>query len=208
MQNFLKKTYLWLVFSLIITSITCDILSGELFLEYFTSNGSYNWNYWLLFILLFVLTFVQEYLSKQPEIIQGFVLGLFSVCYGIILTPIGMIYSSESILITLSVTIIMFISLSVYSWITKRDVSGWGGFLFLALIGMVLACIINMFLKSTFLYYIISMIGVVVYSGLIIYETNGIKRGIYSSPVSAALNIYITFVGLFLNLLRLLGGKD
>ena len=107
----------------------------------------------------------------------------------------------------------MFVSTAAYGYFTKRDLSNWGGFLTMALLGLILAFVVNIFLKSSALDFIISIVGVIVFVGLTIWDSQTIKRQLAEMPdvseasqklaVCGALSLYLDFINLFLYLLRI-----
>src|SRR5262249_37162591 len=110
----------------------------------------------------------------------------------------------------------MFGALSLFGYTTRRDMSGLGSFLFMGLIGLIIASLVNLFLRSTGLDWLLSVIGVGVFAGLTAYDTQRVK-GMYDSnddatvagrkSVIAALSLYLNFINLFMMLLRLAGGR-
>jgi FtsH-binding integral membrane protein len=113
----------------------------------------------------------------------------------------------------------MFGAMAVYGLVTKRDLSGWGSFLFMGLIGIIIASIVNIFLKSSGMAWMISILGVFIFTGLTAYDVQKIKRigedGIMSQgmemikkgAIMGALTLYLDFINLFLMLLRFFGGS-
>jgi len=142
---------------------------------------------------------------------------LYSVLNGVTLSVIFLIYTSGSIASTFFASSAMFFGMSLYGWTTKADLSKWGNILFMALIGIVIASLVNMFLGSSVLGYIISFIGVVVFTGLTAYDTWKLKQAqeelsgnevmVRKLGLLGALTLYLDFVNLFLMLLRLFGGR-
>ena len=106
--------------------------------------------------------------------------------------------------------------MSLYGYTTKKDLTGWGSFLFMGLIGIIIASIVNIFLKSPMLYYVVSWIGVLVFVGLTAYDTQRIKEMYYASDtaeisgkkaIMGALKLYLDFINLFIMLLHLFGQR-
>lgn len=136
----------------------------------------------------------------------------FSVVMGLSMASIFLMYTQASIARVFFITAATFASMSLYGYTTKRDLSGWGSFLFMGLIGIIIASIVNIFLQSSALQFVVSVIGVLVFVGLTAYDTQKIKS-IYAATDSAvvstkkaimgALNLYLDFINLFLMLLRL-----
>jgi len=143
---------------------------------------------------------------------------LYSVLNGVTLSVIFLVYTASSIASTFFICSAMFFGMSLYGWTTKSDLSKWGNILFMALIGMIIAGLVNWFLKSDVLSYIISFVGVIVFTGLTAYDTWKLKEAreeldgnevmVRKLGLLGALNLYLDFVNLFLMLLRLFGRRD
>ncbi|WP_456622795.1 Bax inhibitor-1/YccA family protein [Bradyrhizobium sp. P5_C12] len=135
---------------------------------------------------------------------------------GVSLSTLLHIYTSSSITRVFVVAAAMFGALSIFGYSTRRDLSGLGTFLFMGLIGIIIASLVNLFLRSTGLDWLISVVGVGVFAGLTAYDTQRIKA-MYDSrddettagrkSVIAALSLYLNFINLFMMLLRLAGGR-
>lgn len=144
---------------------------------------------------------------------------VYSVLNGLFFSTIFLRYTGTSIAGTFVITAGMFGAMALYGLVTKRDLSGWGSFLFMGLIGLIIASIVNIFLKSPGVYWVTSGIGVLIFTGLTAYDVQKIKRmgeeGIMSQgheaitkvSIMGALALYLDFINLFLMLLRLFGGS-
>jgi FtsH-binding integral membrane protein len=141
----------------------------------------------------------------------------FAGVMGLSLSSIFLVYTGQSITQVFFVTAAAFGGLSLYGYTTKRNLSAWGTFLFMGLIGVVIASLVNVFLQSSALQFAISVIGVLVFAGLTAYDTQRIKDG-YSEvmgnatamakgAVMGALNLYLDFINLFVMLLQLFGSR-
>jgi len=142
----------------------------------------------------------------------------YSALTGVTLSSIFFVYSMASIFQAFVVTAGMFGAMSVYGMVTKRDLTSMGSFMFMGLIGIVLASVVNMFVKSSAMSYAISVIGVFVFVGLTAYDTQKLKYMGESMPLNdgtavrrgtilGALTLYLDFLNLFLMLLRLFGSS-
>ena len=173
--------------------------------------------YWL--VALAPLGFV-FYLSARLHKI-GFataqtVFWIFSGVMGLSMAYIFIAFTGASIARVFFITAGTFAGMSLYGYTTKKDLSGWGSFLFMGLIGIIIASIVNIFLKSPMLYYVISWIGVLVFIGLTAYDTQRIKELYYASDtaeisgkkaIMGALKLYLDFINLFIMLLHLFGQR-
>ena len=136
---------------------------------------------------------------------------------GLTLSALLLIYSETAIVTSFLSSAGMFGAMSLYGTITKKDLSGIGSFMFMGLIGIILASIVNMFLGSDALSFAISIIGVLVFTGLTAYDTQKIKESaeleFHGSEIATkgailgALTLYLDFINLFIFTLRLLGGR-
>jgi FtsH-binding integral membrane protein len=159
-------------------------------------------------------------MARIDKLTAGKATGFFiaySVAMGLFLSPIFLRYTATSITATFFITSGMFGAMAVYGLVTKRDLSGMGSFMFMGLIGIILAMVVNWFLQSPALHWAISAIGVFVFVGLTAYDVQQIKtigeQGIIEQGQSAvrkgaiigALRLYLDFVNLFLMLLQFLG---
>ena len=136
---------------------------------------------------------------------------------GVSLSSIFLVYTSGSIVQTFFITAASFGALSLYGYTTKRDLSGMGSFLFMGLIGILLAGLVNIFLQSSALQFAISAIGVLVFAGLTAYDTQSIKEMYYEGDSSdtygrkaimGALRLYLDFINMFMFLLQFLGNRN
>jgi FtsH-binding integral membrane protein len=138
----------------------------------------------------------------------------FAAIMGLSMASIFLVYTQESIARTFFISAGMFGAMSLYGYTTKRDLTGWGSFLFMGVIGLILASIVNIFMGSSALGFAISVIGVLVFTGLTAYDTQKIKE-MYSEhdeggtmtkkAIIGAFNLYLDFINLFVMLLRLTG---
>jgi FtsH-binding integral membrane protein len=141
---------------------------------------------------------------------------LITALFGISLSYIFAMYASESIARVFFITAGMFAATSVYGYTTKKDLSGMGGLMVMGLIGIIIASLVNIFLQSTMLQFVTSVIGVIVFTGLTAWDTQNIKET-YSEAngsesnskmaVMGALSLYLNFINLFMMLLRLFGSQ-
>lgn len=213
---FLAKVFNWMAVGLGLTGIVA----------YFTANtglamaiiGSP-----VFFVLIIAELGLVFYLSARVEKIQASTASSlfigYSVLNGLTLSVIFLAYTSASIAGTFFITAGMFGAMAVYGLVTKRDLSGWGSFLFMGLIGIIIASIVNIFLNSSAMHWMISMIGVFIFTGLTAYDVQRIKKigedgimtqgheAIRKGSIMGALALYLDFINLFLMLLRFFGGS-
>jgi FtsH-binding integral membrane protein len=141
----------------------------------------------------------------------------FAGVMGLSMSTIFLVYTGPSIAITFFATATAFLSLSLYGYTTKRDLSGFGTFLIMGLVGLIVASLLNLFFKSPVMNMVISAIGVLLFAGLTAYDTQRIK-GVYDqvagtdmmgkAVIMGALSLYLDFVNMFQFLLSFLGSRD
>ena len=137
---------------------------------------------------------------------------------GLSLSSIFMVYTDASIAKVFFITAATFGAMSLYGYTTKRDLTQIGSFLIMGLFGVILASIVNLFMASSALQFIISVVGVLVFAGLTAYDTQRLKseylygamdgETMERSAISGALSLYLNFINLFTLLLQLLGQRD
>ncbi len=141
----------------------------------------------------------------------------FAVLMGLSLSTIFLIYTGESIAATFFATAGAFAGLSLFGYTTKKDLSGWGSFLIMGVIGLIIASVINIFLGSGTMAMVISFLGVLIFAGLTAYDTQRLKteysyyRGTEwagKAVILGALNLYLDFINMFLFLLRFMGSRE
>ncbi|MEW5735929.1 MAG: Bax inhibitor-1/YccA family protein [Thermodesulfobacteriota bacterium] len=168
--------------------------------------------------LVMVFTLSARIYKMQAQTATALFIG-YAVLNGLTLSVIFLAYTSASITSTFFICAATFAACSVYGYSTKRDLTSMGGFMFMGLIGIIIASLVNIFLKSPALYWTISYIGVVVFVGLTAYDTQKIKNMARTMPadvgagaarkgaIMGALALYLDFINLFLMLLRIFGDR-
>jgi len=166
--------------------------------------------------LAFILAISFGYNRMSKSTLQ-IVFWSFAVVMGLSMSTIFLIYSGESIALTFFATAGAFAGLSLFGYTTKKDISGWGSFLIMGVIGLLVAMILNFFLQSGTLAFVISGIGVLVFAGLTAYDTQRLKneyqylRGTEfagKAVIMGAVSLYLDFVNMFLFLLNFLGSRE
>jgi len=178
----------------------------------------------LLLIVLFIAEFglVFSIAGMVNRMSAGTATALFVIysgLNGVTLSTIFLVYAQSSIVSTFFICAATFIACSLYGWVTKRDLTSLGGFMVMGLIGIIIASLVNLFIKSSGLSVIISYIGVFVFIGLTAYDTQKIKNMAMTQPANldgavirkgailGALSLYLDFINLFLMLLSILGQR-
>jgi uncharacterized protein len=143
----------------------------------------------------------------------------FAAVMGLSMASIFLVFTGASIARVFFITAAMFGAMSLYGYTTKRDLSGWGSFLFMGLIGIIIAALVNIFLASAALQFAVSVIGVLVFTGLTAWDTQRLKNEYLGSlqvggelaakgAIMGALSLYLNFINLFVSLLQLMGNRN
>ncbi len=215
---FLAKVFNWMAVGLGLTGLSAFLVASTPALQRLIFG-----NQILFYGLIFGELGLVFYLSARVEKISARAATnlflLYSVLNGLTLSAILLLYTGSSIAATFFVAGGMFVAMAVYGTVTKRDLTSLGSFLFMGLIGMIIASVVNIFLGSAMVSWVVSAIGVIVFTGLAAYDVQKILRigggGIMASGEAAiqkgaimgALALYLDFVNLFLHLLRFLGDR-
>ena len=142
---------------------------------------------------------------------------IFAALMGASLASIFVIYTQTSIVRVFMITAVTFGAMSLWGYTTKRDLSGMGSFLMMGLIGIIVASLVNLFIQSSMMHWVISVIGVLVFTGLTAYDTQKIKEMYLASDgqvvmgkkaIMGALKLYLDFINLFIMLLHLFGNRE
>ncbi|HJM92169.1 MAG: Bax inhibitor-1/YccA family protein [Alphaproteobacteria bacterium] len=142
---------------------------------------------------------------------------IFAALMGASLASIFVVYTQTSIVRVFMITAVTFGAMSLWGYTTKKDLSGMGSFLMMGLIGIIVASLVNIFLQSSMMHWVISVIGVLVFTGLTAYDTQKIKNNYYEGDgeavmgkkaIMGALTLYLDFINLFLMLLHLFGNRE
>lgn len=212
-----RKVYLWMSFALFITGITALIVADSPSL-----TAAILGNKIIFYGLLIGEIALVWYLSARIfslSLQRATLLFIFySILNGATLSLIFQVFTTESLASTFFVTAGTFGAISLYGYVTKRDLTSLGSILFMALIGLIIASVVNLFLHNEILYWIVTYAGVLIFVGLTAYDTQKIKR-IFSQEgtevnettqkyaLMGALTLYLDFINLFLYLLRILGNR-
>jgi len=163
--------------------------------------------------LVFWLSFRIQHMSVGTA---QMVFWAYAALVGVGFTPLAFIYTGASLVQVFLVTAAAFASLSLYGYVTKRDLTGMGAFLYMGLIGLIIASLVNIFFASSAMNFALSVIGVLIFTGLTAYDTQRIKNMYYATDdgamvgrkaVMGALTLYLDFINLFLSLLRIMGDR-
>ena len=215
-QEFMSRVYAWMVSGLLITGFVAWWVFDSGLWMLIASNSII-----LIGLVISELVLVYQISARIESISRTTASGafiLYAILNGLVLSSILVVYTAESIQQVFFIAASMFAALSVYGWVTKRDLSGIRSFMIMGLIGIIMVGIFNVFVQSSALSFGISVLGVFIFSGLTVYDTQKLKdlwidqsennEMASKGAILGALMLYLDFVNLFLFLLRLLGRRD
>nr|WP_319250100.1 Bax inhibitor-1/YccA family protein [uncultured Celeribacter sp.] len=212
----------WALSNLAVTGTPTDYMIGDG--EYLTGLGYALYASPLKWVIMFaplVMVFAfSALINRLSAAAAQTYFYAYAAVMGLSLSSIFLVFTGMSIAQTFLVTAGAFAGLSLWGYTTKKDISGWGSFLIMGVLGLVLASIVNIFLRSTGLEFAISAIGVLIFAGLTAYDTQKIKTDyiahahamdgewLAKAAIMGALNLYLDFINLFMFLLQFLGNRD
>lgn len=214
----MRKVYLWMALALAVTGMTSFYIASNpgLLQTIFTSRGIFL----MLIIAELALVFIlSARIMKMSFATAGIMFAAYSVLNGITMSFIFIAFTMSSIAGAFFVTAGMFAVMSFIGFTLKKDLSSFGSFFFMALIGLVIATVVNAFWANSVLYWVITYIGVLLFVGLTAYDTQKIKHMLmmYGDEVNdntqklallGSLSLYLDFINLFLYILRFFGRND
>lgn len=216
--NLISTTFMLLSVGIFITGLVGYSISDskEFFMAILDSDG-FNALGWTLLLSPLALVLIFPIVMEKLNIVMSYVLFIvFCILDGLLIGIMFVIYTKSSILLTFGIVSMTFIIMSIIGYTTKRDLSKLSSVLTMALIGLVITMVINWMIGSETISYITSGIGVIVYSGLIVVETKELKdlestttdiNSFRKNSIIGALSLHMSFINLFLHLLRFLGDR-
>jgi len=211
---FLSRVYGWMFLGLLLTAGTAvTVASSPLLIKTLILNRG------LLFIMILAQLGLVLYLSvrveKMAPATAAILFLLYSALVGVTTSTIFLVYTGASIMSAFVVAGGTFGAMAVFGSLTKRSLAGVGQFMFMGLIGLIIASVVNIFLFSNMLNFVISVVGVVVFTGLTAWDAQRLKHMAVALPdgrvgayaVVGALSLYLNFINLFFFILRLMGGR-
>ena len=210
---FMSKVYLWMTLALVVTGMTAYYVASTPAILYAIVSNQIA--FWGLFIGELVLVFVlSSRIMRLSFVTASLVFVAYSVMNGIFFSFIFLAYTEQSIATTFLITAGTFGAMSLFGFVTKRDLSAMGRILFMLLIGLIIATVVNIFMKAEGLTLILNYAGVVIFVGLTAYDTQSIKQmlqehgdkeGAEKIALLGSLSLYLDFINLFIYLLRFFG---
>lgn len=211
----MKRVYVRMFIGMLISAFCAlGVASSPAALQFFFGNQLVFWG---MLIVMLAMAFIMP--MRLMKMSSGAVLACFivySALMGAWLAPIFLVYHIGTIVYTLFITAGTFGAMSVYGYFTKSDLSKMGSFLMMALFGLIIAMIVNIFVASSVMDFVISIIGVLLFTGLTAWDTQTVKRMCASNldpaltdklATMGAMNLYLDFINMFLFLLRIFGGS-
>ena len=211
-RKFMTGVYLWMFLALVISAVTSVAVASSPAL--LANTGLFFGLLIAELVLVFVLSLAINRLSAGAA---AAIFLVYSVLNGITLAPLLLVYAQATVAKAFFTASGMFLAMSLFGMVTKKDLSTLGRVLFMALIGLIIASVINLFAGSTMMDWLISLAGVAVFAGLTAYDTQKLNQiGARAEEnetykklaIIGALSLYLDFVNIFIYLLRLFGNRD
>lgn len=215
-SGFFARVYGWMTVGLALTALVSMLtLSSDSLLQMIFTNRMLF--YGLILGELGLVIALSAAINRISATVATLMFLGYSALNGVTFAAIFLIYTQSSIASAFFVASGTFAAMSIYGYVTKRDLTGWGSFFFMGLIGIIIASVVNIFLQSEMIYWVTSYIGVFVFVGLTAYDTQKIKmigqQGFADNEqrrkaaILGALRLYLDFINLFLMLLRVMGNR-
>ena len=214
LRTYMLRVYNYMATGLAATGVVAYIVANTPFLREAIFGTPLMWE--VMLAPLGLVMYLSAKINSMSVSAAQTSFWVFSVLMGMSLASIFMIYTDTSIARVFFITSGVFGAMSLYGYTTKKDLTGWGSFLFMGLIGIIIASVVNMFLASSALMFAISVIGVLVFVGLTAYDTQNIKN-MYSQSdstvvtskkaIMGALKLYLDFINLFIMMMHLFGAR-
>ena len=214
-NNFLRKVFLYMILGIAIS------LATGAYLLYFNQGLLYTLLDYYQFLVIAELAMVFSisfFINKMPSSLARILFFAYSLVNGITLTVIGLIYAPQVIFYSFVITLTIFVVTAIYGYTTQEDLSSYRRFFKIALISLILLSVFNAFMRVGILEWVITIAGVVIFTGLIAYDVNRIKAISYQLAdgdnetmekmgIIGALNLYLDFINLFIYILRIFGRR-
>lgn len=215
--RFITKVYGWMSIGLALTgAVSYLVASSPLLLQIIFGNKLVFWG--LIIGELLMVGYLAAAVTRMSAATATLVYLLYAVLNGLTLSAIFIRYTGASVMGTFLITGGTFAAMSIYGYFTKQDLTRAGNLLFMALIGLVIASVVNIFFRNPIMYWIITYAGILIFVGLTAYDTQKIKQmniignegteEDHKEAIMGALTLYLDFINLFLYLLRLFGRSN
>ena len=216
-NDFVRSVYNWMCIGLALTGFIAYYVSTNEAMTRLIFGNSIIF-FALIIAELGMVFAISGMINKMSAGTATALFVIYSALNGVTLSFIFLVYARSSIVSTFFVCSATFLACSIYGWTTKKDLTSLGGFLMMGLFGIIIASVVNMFIRSSAMSMIVSYIGVLVFVGLTAYDTQKLKNMAMTQPagldgavvrkgaIMGALSLYLDFINLFLMLLRIFGG--
>lgn len=214
-NSVMKRVYVRMFIGLLVSAFCAlGVASSPSLINFFFGNQIVYWGMFIVMIAMAWIIPARVQKMSTGSVIISFL--VFSALMGASLAPIFLVYKLGTITYTFFISAGTFGVMSVYGYFTKSDLSKIGTYLIMALFGLIIACVVNIFLKSSGLEWVISIVGVLIFVGLTAWDTQQIKQLAAANlepsladklATIGALNLYLDFINLFLFILRIFGGN-
>lgn len=214
MNSVMRRVYLNMTLALIVTAITSMTVASTQWMADIVLSGSLTSCLLIFGLEIGLVIWLTRSVQTMKPWLATALFYLFAVVNGLAFTPILFVFTGASIAKVFFITAGVFGAMSVYGFFTTRDLSGLGTFFLMGVIGLLIAVIVNWFLKSETMELLISLAGVAIFTGLTAWDTQAIKRmaasgmPLHHVSILGALTLYLDFINLFIYLLRLLGRRN
>ena len=217
-STLMRNVYIWMTLALAVSGATAWYVANSYNL--LNAIFSSSWGFLGLVVAELALVWILAgMIQKLSFLMAGIMFVVYSVVNGLTLSCIFVAYTTESIASTFFITAGMFAAMALIGTFIKKDLSGLRRFLLMALIGLIIASVVNIFLGSSTMYWIITYVGVLLFTALTVYDAQQIKNmiALYGNDVNestqkiellGSLTLYLDFVNLFLYMLRIFGNRD
>lgn len=213
----MRKVYVWMTLALVITGLMAyGVATTPSVLQAIYGNQVLLWG--MVIAELAIVFGVSAFINRLSLSTATLLFILYSVINGALLSSVFLIYTASSVTMVFFITAGTFGTMAAIGYFTKTDLSSMGKILFMALIGLIIATIVNVFVKSDGLTMILNYVGVLVFVGLTAWDSQKIKNMLLQAPdageaaqkiaLLGALSLYLDFINLFIYLLRILGKRD
>ncbi len=215
-QRYMVKVYGWMSLALVVTGLVAMYAAASESLVNLIFGNRITF-YVLIILELIAVGTLAGLINRMSALMATVIFVAYSALNGLTLSVVFLVFTTESIASTFFITAGTFGVMSIYGYTTKSDLSKWGNLLFMGLMGLIIASIANIFMKSTMIYWVTTYIGVLIFVGLTAYDTQKIKNSNVignegtdednKEAIMGALTLYLDFINLFLYLLRIFGRK-
>lgn len=212
-RRFMAAVHRWMAAGLAVTALASYSVANSESAQQFVFGNRILFPVLLVAEIGLVIT-LSAAVRRLSALLAGALFVLYAALNGVTLSVVFLQYTGTSVASAFGVTAGAFLAMSVYGTVTKRDLTSWSSFLFMGLIGIVIASVVNIFLHSDAMGFVISCAAVLVFTGLTAYDTQKLRAWsragggtVAAGPVSGALSLYLDFVNLFLAVLRLFGRR-